>query len=59
MPSAPELTVHDETILNTEDEAETIPATDSMIERVRQVPTAVQRDRAAGPVYLWRSSSRR
>ena len=37
--------------------AETIPASDTMLEQVRQIPTAVRRGQAAGPIHLHGSSS--
>ena len=48
----------EDTLLNTDDESETIPATDSMLERTRQIPQVKQRARASGPIYLAGSAHR-
>ena len=47
----------DETLVNTEDDTETIPAHDTELERLRRILSARMRGQAAGPVYLHGSSS--
>ena len=47
----------DETLVNTQDDSETIPAHDTELERLRRVTGARLRGQAAGPIYLHGSSS--
>ena len=47
----------DETLVNTQIDADTIPAQDAELERLRRIPSARLRGQAAGPIYLHGSSS--